>query len=455
MQAARLWALLGALSAPLSQGAEPTLRLDLGNGVGLDLVLVSAGSFRQGSPPGEAGRGEDETPRDVTLTRDFYIGKTEVTVAQFRRFVEETGYRTEAEKGTSGGFGWDGRALVQAPRFTWRDPGYPLSDAHPVSIVTYDDALAFASWLAGRAGRGVSLPTEAQWEFAARGGTSSRTYAGEAEDAVREIGWFKANAGNGPQPVAQKRPNAFGLHDTAGNLYEWCRDWYGPYVPGAVSDPEETRSTLSDRPRRVLRGGSWLKDARALRSAARYRNTPGSRNADNGFRVVADAQAGPPPTAPGVADAGLATAPSAPDDGPSARTIVFGVLAGIVAVAGTLIAALAYALRRARGPAGSLKTRPETDGFRIRGAGLVAGQKVRYRYVADGRSQTGEITVTGGGDEGVFVYTGSRPSSVEVLGVLGAGATRPQPDRARRQDPRRDEPRRDDDTPFRGYPSAY
>jgi formylglycine-generating enzyme required for sulfatase activity len=415
-------------------------------------VLVKAGVFRQGSPPREAGRGGDEAEREVTLSSDFYIGKTEVTVAQWGRFVAETGYRSEAEKGASGGFGWDGNALVQAKHFTWRNPGYYSGDRHPVTIVTYDDALAFTAWLARRAGRGVSLPTEAQWEYAARAGSPSRYPLGDRDAVVPEIGWFKENAREGAREVGQKRANAFGLHDTAGNVYEWCLDWYGPYPAGPVRDPLETRSNLSDKPRRVLRGGSFLKDAAALRSAARYRNTPGSRNADNGFRVVASAAASGAAARPAPAARAAGGSAAESEDGSAwAGLAVLGAM-GLACVAMTGLV-VAFLLRRRRG---GVKTRIAPDGFTLFVPGAQAGQRLRYRYRAGGQTKIGETTITGDPAEGVFVYTGERPSAVDLL-AAGAAAAPPPP-------PRRGEPRGvvspthrrpDEDEPFRGYPSAY
>ena len=183
-----------------------TLDVDLGGGPKLALVLVHGGTFTQGSAPGEAGRSEDERAHPVTLDNDVYIGKFPVTRGQFARFVTATGYRTEAEKGTSGGSGWDGTALVQRRDFTWKSPGFAQTDDHPVTIVTYDDALAFTGWLTRTSGRAFTLPSEAQWEHAYRGPTTGAYYAGTTDEGALALGWFKANAGNATHPVGQRSP---------------------------------------------------------------------------------------------------------------------------------------------------------------------------------------------------------------------------------------------------------
>jgi formylglycine-generating enzyme required for sulfatase activity len=199
--------------------------------------------------------------------------------------VSATDYRTEAESGPSGGYGWDGTALKQDRQYNWRNPGFDQQDEQPVTTVTYADAQAFCDWLSRKTKRQFSLPSESQWEYACRAGTTTAWHNGDDESRVKEIAWFKPIAENATHPVGLVHPNPWGIY-IGGNVFEWCQDWYAPYPARAVTDPVQTNMNLSDKPRRVLRGGSWLQESRFTRSAARYRNDAHSRNADNGFRVM-------------------------------------------------------------------------------------------------------------------------------------------------------------------------
>ncbi|MCA9009410.1 MAG: formylglycine-generating enzyme family protein [Planctomycetaceae bacterium] len=273
------------LSASLSVAADPLI-IDLGGGVSIELLRIPAGEFLQGSAESENGRDADETPHEVTLTKGFFLGKTPVTVGQFHRFVSETNYRTESETGTSGGFGVVNGQLEQRPQFNWRNPGYVQSDEHPVTIITFGDANEFLKWLSKKAQREMLLPTESQWEYACRAGTTSMYYNGDDDAAIDAIGWHQKNSGVSAMPVGQKQPNAFGLLDMSGNVYQWCRDVYNNYPTETLIDPLQELPPQGDKLRNVLRGGSWMRPTKRCRSAARYRATPGTRNAENGFRVA-------------------------------------------------------------------------------------------------------------------------------------------------------------------------
>ena len=289
--------------------AEDVLVLDLG-GEKLEARYVPHGKFTQGTPAGEAGHDRDEEPaHPVTIAHDFWIGKVPVTRGQFAKFVSDTRYVSESEKAPTGGAGWDGKTLLHKKEFTWKNPGFTQTDEHPIVLVTYGDATAFVNWASRKTGKLVRLPTEAEWEYAARGGSATPWYGASAETEAGALGWFKSNAGNGTRPVGQKKANALGLFDMSGNVFEWCRDIYQPYREGPATDPEMTISPSAEPSRRVLRGGSWLRDVKRARSGARYRNAPGSRNADVGFRVLVTNEEA---IAPGVIGTAAEFAPSAP-----------------------------------------------------------------------------------------------------------------------------------------------
>jgi len=232
-------------------------------GLGIVMVKVPAGTFRMGNP--EARGSNDEGPaHQVTLTKDFWMGATTITVGQWRHFVETTGYVTEAEFNHTGIF--VKRDDPGPQRYlSWRQPGIPnytQTDQHPVVGISWRDGQQFLTWLNERegahgrlpAGYVYRLPTEAQWEYAARAGTT-----GDLEDPDGHA-WYVANSGGVPHPVGSKKPNAFGLHDMLGNVWNWVHDWYGRYPSEAVIDPEGPATQASPeiiRPLRQMRGGTW------------------------------------------------------------------------------------------------------------------------------------------------------------------------------------------------------
>lgn len=436
--------------------ADPLLSLDLGGGVRMHLRYIPPGGFMQGSPVDEPGRGADETQRYVNLTQGFYLGETAVTRAQWAQFASATGYRTEAESGPSGGFGWDGTALSQRKEFTWRNPGFTQREDHPVTIITLPDAEAFCRWLESRSNRRISLPTEAQWEYAARAGTTTPWHnAGNGEDVRLDIAWSKRNAGNSTHPVTSKPKNPWGLH-IGGNVAEWCRDWYAPYQNGPQTDPLQTNPNLSDKPRRVLRGGSWNREAKNTRSAARFRADPRSRNADIGFRVVASLEtrsAAAPTTVgkPVSAPAPASPPPTAPSHRPKVQTTGGGgisrLFGGLICFAVPMIAVVLFILRLLRGgaakgppamPARAVGTaaaladalqkgtrsggRPSIrivdDGFWML-LDCAVGTQVTYTFIpAGGMECSGKVNYQPGPD-GQFIYTGARPSKVRVMSAGG------------------------------------
>ncbi|MFC1852841.1 SUMF1/EgtB/PvdO family nonheme iron enzyme, partial [candidate division CSSED10-310 bacterium] len=251
-------------------------RLEFSNSLGGRFRWVPPGVFLMGSPLSEVGRRGDEQLHYVALSHGFYCGVYSVTVGEFSRFASATGYRTVAEEeGWSYGLvdgDWD-----RLEGLSWKTPGFDQTDAHPVVCVSWYDVVAFCEWLSEREGVLYRLPTESEWEYACRSGTSG-AFSGNLD----KVGWYHSNSESRLHPVGEKRPNSFGLYDMHGNVYEWCGDFYGTYPVGYALNPYGSTSGLT----RVRRGGSGDSTPRDCRSAGRGRADPGGRGTDGGFRLA-------------------------------------------------------------------------------------------------------------------------------------------------------------------------
>lgn len=273
------------------------------NSIGMKMILIPAGEFMMGSPDTEMDRSTDETPQHrVWITKPFYLGQNEVTVAQFRNFVEDSGYKTDGEKDGKGSYGFDLEkgCFSKKPEYTWQNTGFQQTDDHPVVNVSWNDAVAFCEWLSRKEGKRYQLPTEAQWEHACRAGTTTRYWSGDDAEALAKVGnvadaaakaefstLSTISASDGylyAAPVGRFRPNAFGLHDLHGNVWEWCQDWYSANYYS--ESPEEDPPGPTDGSIRALRGGSWYDGAGLCRSANRFKGSPDDRSGNLGFRVA-------------------------------------------------------------------------------------------------------------------------------------------------------------------------
>ena len=266
------------LPRAVASAARPAGDRVIENSVGMKLVRIEKGTFTMGSPDSEEGRFDDETAHEVTLTRGFRIGATQVTQAQWKAVMGN-------------------------------EPSLFKGDDLPVEQVSWDEAVEFCSKLSAtevKEGRKYRLPNEAEWEYACRAG-SRGPFAGTGK--LDDMGWYADNSGDAPldsqriwdtdqanywkrifednkcrtHPVAQKRQNA-GLYDMHGNVWEWCSDWQGDYPSDRVTNPSGPAAGAS----RVVRGGSWATYPRYCRSADRHGYAPDVRNGSLGFRVCLD-----------------------------------------------------------------------------------------------------------------------------------------------------------------------
>jgi formylglycine-generating enzyme required for sulfatase activity len=267
------------------------------NSIGMKLRLIPPGKFRMGAPDSDSDAMPQEKPQhSVTLTKPFFIGATEVTVAQFRKFVEATKYVTEAERDGKGAF--DVGSKNRRPNYVWNklnEIGLESSDDHPVRCVSWEDARQFCEWLGKAEGREYRLPTDAEWEFACRAGTQTRYSFGNEFDPLQVSG----TNGSPLSPVAQFPANPFGLFDMHGNLNEICWDAGRAFTADAICDPVGPLDLSTPA---VVRGGAVSSSPARLRSSQRYitdsRRSPESNFATyvKGFRVATSVESAMPQT---------------------------------------------------------------------------------------------------------------------------------------------------------------
>jgi formylglycine-generating enzyme required for sulfatase activity len=278
------------------------------NTLGMKFALIPAGTFMMGdtlSPEemdrkwlGEGGEWyKDAHPSHrVNITRRFHMGAQDVTRGQFAQFVRESDYRSDAEKEGLTFALKDGEWGIQEG-VSWRNPLFEQTDDHPVVCVSWNDATAFCKWLSEKEDKEYRLPTEAEWEYAARAGSNTTWYwgndefgaQGRAKVAGEGQGWkyfFKGvhYADRFTAAVGSLTPNAFGLYDLIGNVWNWCTDWYDANYYG--SSPTDDPVGPDSGQLRVVRGGSWRDAPWDARSANRGRSAPELRSTNSGFRVV-------------------------------------------------------------------------------------------------------------------------------------------------------------------------
>jgi formylglycine-generating enzyme required for sulfatase activity len=250
---------IGTVGMAMAQASK-----EITNSIGMKLVLIPKGTFQMGSPIEEEGANDDEQQHQVTISKDYYLSVTEVTQGQYEKVM-----------GTNPSY------------FQQRVIGESDSSMYPVEQVSWENAVKFCQKLSElpeekKAGRVYRLPTEAEWEYACRAGSKTAYSFGESAQSLGDYAWFNGNGNRQAHPVGEKKPNAWGLYDMHGNVWEWCSDWYGDYPKGAVSDPTGPREGSY----RVSRGGSWNDGAAFCKSSYRFRLSPADRYRNDGFRVA-------------------------------------------------------------------------------------------------------------------------------------------------------------------------
>lgn len=297
----------------VSQDGRPS-KDEIINSIGMRLVVIPGGTFTMGSSSAEIRRIRNEwnveeeivtresPAHRVQVSKPFLIGKYDVTVGQFKTFVNETGYQSVAEtQDATWAYDHTKKHWIKKPGVSWRNPGTEVGDDHPVTMVCHIDAEAFCAWLSKRDGRKYELPTEAQWEYAARGGKEAQRFPWGDEypdgrklnlaDRRSPVPWADRTVDDhysGPSPVGCFDPNGFRLYDMAGNVWQLCADYFDPKAyqgtaSGVAIDPKGPRTGK----KKSVRGGNWAFGAGIARNAFRFGIEPNLCTDLSGFRVAA------------------------------------------------------------------------------------------------------------------------------------------------------------------------
>jgi len=259
------------------------------------MVFVKGGCFQMGDIFSDVV--SNEKPVHKVCVDDFYMGKYEVTVGEFRKFVKETEYRTEAEW-QDGCHSWSGKGEEKKKQFNWQNPNFPQTERDPVVCISWNDTYEFLKWLSKKTGSNFRLPTEAEWEYAARSGGKKYEYSwgngmpteNIADDtAAREL--LGATNGKGyndgyalTSPVGSFKPNEFGLYDMSGNVSEWVADWFDEnyYSKSTEKNPKGPQHGKC----KVIRGSTWNPLVPLIHTTTRLCSIPGGRGTWMGFRIA-------------------------------------------------------------------------------------------------------------------------------------------------------------------------
>jgi formylglycine-generating enzyme required for sulfatase activity len=267
-----------------------TFQLKLKDGsLGPKMVVIPKGSFRMGDIQG-GGYDNEKPVHKVTINYDFAMSQYEVTKGEFAQFIQATSYQTDAEKGY-GCYGWTGSKWEQKKEFNWRNVGFEQENNHPAVCLSWNDAKAYTKWLSEQTGHECRLPTEAEWEYAARAGTETKYWWGNegSHEYMNFFGTSGKDKWKYTSPVGSFKANPFGLYDMNGNVWEWCEDSWHDNYNGAPTDGSAWKK--SNENRSLLRGGSWYNVANRCRSANRLRSYRDVRLSNGGVRLVCGVRA--------------------------------------------------------------------------------------------------------------------------------------------------------------------